>query len=163
MMRPNTFRRDLTGYYSVYTRNSMTDPAFAECKECLCLASRRAARTITRSFDKHLRPTGLRATQFSLLVVLTLRGKSTITDLAEALGVERTTASRNLALVEGRGLVRINPGADARSREAEITAKGKAAISKALPAWQAAQKAVLSAVGEAGAAALRKLSGRKAG
>lgn len=138
----------------------MTDPAFAECVDCLCLASRRAARTITRSFERHLRPSGLRATQFSMLVMLSLRGRSTISDLAEALGVERTTLTRNLALVEARGLVRINPGEDARSREVEITAKGKAAISKALPAWQAAQKATLSAVGEAGAAALRKLSSR---
>jgi len=136
------------------------EPAFAECMDCLCLASRRAARTITRSFDRHLRPFGLRATQFSMLVTLSLRGTSTISDLAEALGLERTTLSRNLALVEERGFVRINPGEDARSREVEITPKGMAVISKTMPAWQAAQKATVSAVGEAGAVALRKLSSR---
>jgi len=45
-------------------------PELYETTQCLCLASRRAARAITRAFDKELRPHGLRATQFSLLAVL---------------------------------------------------------------------------------------------
>lgn len=132
----------------------------AETVDCLCLASRRAARAITRAFDRQLRPHGVRATQFSVLAMLSLGGPKTIGELADALGLERTTLSRNLALIEGRGWVRIRPGEDARARLVEITAKGKAAIAAALPAWRTAQSTTAGAVGEAGAAALRKLGRR---
>jgi len=58
-----------------------TKPDLAECADCLCLASRRARR-ITRTFDRELRPYGLRATQFTVLVMLFLRGDMTIGQLA---------------------------------------------------------------------------------
>lgn len=132
----------------------------AECADCMCLASRRAARVITRAYDKHLRPHGIRATQFSVLTNLALRGTLTIGELADTLGVERTTLTRNLALIEERGWVRIRAGEDARARHVEITPKGRAALSNALPAWRAAQKATKAAIGEAGALALQKLARR---
>lgn len=138
----------------------MTTTDLAECMDCLCLASRRAARTITRAFDREMRASGLRATQFSVLVQLALRGVTAIGDLADALGVERTTLTRNLALIEDNGWVRIRPGEDARARNVEITAKGRAVLADALPAWRAAQKSTVKAIGEAGASALHRLAGR---
>src|SRR5215467_11015973 len=45
-------------------------PGLIECADCLCLASRRAARQITRVYDRELRPYGLRVTQFTVLVIL---------------------------------------------------------------------------------------------
>ena len=75
-------------------------PNLIECADCLCLASRRAARRITRVYDRELRPYGLRVTQFTVLVMLSLRGALTISELAKALGAERTTLTRNLALIE---------------------------------------------------------------
>ena len=39
-------------------------------------------------------------TQFTVLVMLSLRGALTISELAKALGAERTTLTRNLALIE---------------------------------------------------------------
>jgi DNA-binding MarR family transcriptional regulator len=134
-----------------------------ETAGCLCLASRRAARAITRSFDRALRPSGVRATQFSVLAVLLLAGAKTIGELADALGLDRTTLTRNLALIEQRGWVRSRPGKDdARARHVEITAAGQAAIEAALPAWRAAQAATAGAIGDAGANALRRLSRRSA-
>jgi hypothetical protein len=50
------------------------DPALLETTRCLCLAARRASRTITREFDQALRTHGLRATQFTLLAALHLAG-----------------------------------------------------------------------------------------
>jgi DNA-binding MarR family transcriptional regulator len=138
----------------------MTQSDLAECADCLCLASRRAARAITRAYDKELRPHGIRTTQFSVLTNLALRGTLTIGDLADALGVERTTLTRNLALIEERGWVRIRSGDDARARHVEITAKGRAALNQALPAWRAAQRAASAAFGETGTAALLKLARR---
>jgi len=137
----------------------MTDDAdLIACNHCLCLASRRAARTLTRAFDRALRPHGIRATQFSILTVLLLRGKLTIGELAEHLGVERTTLTRNLALIEEAGWVDIRPGEDARSRLVAATRKGRAAVTAALPAWRKAQQAAAAALGHGAVDALHALA-----
>ncbi len=133
----------------------------SECRDCLCLASRRAARSITRSFDHLLRPHGLRVTQFTMLVMLVLRGPLRIGDLAESLGIERTTLSRNLARIETLGWVRIRPGDDGRSRTVSVTAKGRAVLAASVGAWRQAQRSVAAAIGPTGVDALRTLSRSK--
>jgi DNA-binding MarR family transcriptional regulator len=131
----------------------------AECADCLCLVSRRAARRITRTFDRELRPYGLRATQFTILVMLSLSDAMTIGELAEALGAERTTLTRNLALIEGASWVEIRPAeADARSRIVTVTDKGRDVAARAFPAWRKAQELVATAIGSDGVSALRALS-----
>ena len=134
------------------------EPDFSECAECLCLASRRAARTITRAFEKQMRPHGIRAPQFSLLVLLELKGPQSIGELADALGADRTTLTRNLALIEAQSLVKIRPGDDARSRIVAITPKGRGALKGAFPAWRKAQAALSAAIGRQMADSLRQLA-----
>jgi DNA-binding MarR family transcriptional regulator len=133
------------------------------CADCLCLASRRAARTITRAFDRHLRPHGIRVTQFTILAMLELRGPTTISDLAEALGMERTTLTRNLALLEAERWVEIRADKDdARARIAATAPKGRAVVAAALPAWRKAQLAASASIGAAGVEALHALAQRAA-
>jgi DNA-binding MarR family transcriptional regulator len=129
------------------------------CRSCLCLASRRASRAITRAFDRRLRSCGIRSTQFSILVTLMERGPTTIGDLAEALGIERTTLTRNLRVVEDRGWVKISVGdLDGRSRVVMATRKGRTAVATALPSWREAQDAAAAALGRSGFAALHALA-----
>jgi DNA-binding MarR family transcriptional regulator len=127
---------------------------------CLCLAARRAARTITREFDQALRPRGLRATQFTLLSALHLAGSKPIGELAEVLSADRTTLTRNLSVAEKNGWValRADP-ADARSRLASITRKGSRTLAAALPIWDATQQRLLQDIGESAAASLHRLAG----
>ena len=127
--------------------------------QCLCLASRRAARTITRRFDRELRAHGLRATQFSLLALLQLKGEQTVGQLAELLGAERTTVSRNLALVEAAGFVHSRPGKDARARLVAITPAGSATLEAAFATWQRVQASLTRSMGQDAADGLRQLSG----
>ncbi len=134
------------------------EPDLLQCRDCLCLASRRAARALTRAFDRQLRPHGIRTTQFSALTMLLLRGPLTIGELAESLGVERTTLTRNLALLEKKGWVDIRAGDDARSRVVAATKKGRATVNAALPAWRKAQQAAAAAIGRDGVDALRALA-----
>jgi DNA-binding MarR family transcriptional regulator len=134
------------------------DPTLSECQDCLCLASRRAARAITRSFDRLLRPHGIRATQFTILTMLILRGPTTIGDLAEALGIERTTLTRNLALLEAKSWVTVRAGEDARSRIVTVAAKGRAVVAAAVGAWRKAQHSAAAAIGSSGINALRALA-----
>lgn len=136
------------------------DPAILETTQCLCLASRRAARTITREFDQALRAQGLRATQFTLLAALHLAGPQSIGDLAELLSADRTTLTRNLAVAEQQGLVAVRASRnDARSRVASITANGARTLHAALPVWRETQQRLLEEIGEPAAASLRRLAG----
>ena len=140
------------------------EPDVRECLDCLCLASRRASRAITRAFDRELRPHGIRGTQFSILTMLMGYGPTTIGDLAEALGIERTTLTRNLSVVEDRGWVKVGVGdTDGRSRVVTATPKGRRAVSAAMPAWRRAQAAAGVAIGPSGLAALHALSGKALG
>ncbi len=62
---------------------------------CFCLASRQAARKITRLYDSYMLEAGIRVTQFTILSQLMLRGELPIGKLAGILGMERTTLTRN--------------------------------------------------------------------
>jgi DNA-binding MarR family transcriptional regulator len=128
----------------------------ADCAGCLCLASRRAARAITAAFDRRLRPHGVRATQFTILVMLMLKGPTPLRELARLLGMERTTLTRNLDLLETRGLCESHIAEG--SRIATATDAGRAMVRKAFPAWRASQDAVLASMGQGGAEAVRRLS-----
>ena len=110
---------------------------------CACRRLRGAARAVTRLYDDALRPTGLRATQFTLLVAAELRSRSLITELADGLALERTSVTRELALLEERGLVSITAGEDRRARVVSVTKTGKKALVAAYPHWREAQACVL--------------------
>jgi DNA-binding MarR family transcriptional regulator len=120
----------------------MDNNEFRDCAGCVCSNIRRAARAVTRHYQRHMRGTGLRGTQFSILVALINAGPSPIGRLANRLGVERTTLTRNLAPLEKKHWVKISGEADGRVRFVAITAKGRSMAETALPAWRAAQASV---------------------
>ena len=115
---------------------------------CLCFNLRKAARAVTQLYDAALEPAGLRATQFSLLAVLEGRDAVTITDLARAMVMDRTTLTRNLGPIEKQGLVAIAPGDDRRTREVSLTRHGRQALKHATPRWRHAQTSMLDALGD---------------
>src|ERR1700736_6447707 len=103
---------------------------------CLCLHLQRAARAMARHFDELMRPAGLTSGQFSLLMSLNRPEPTTIGAVAELLAMDRTTATANLKPLERRGLIRIRiDRGDRRNRRLILTAKGRAALTAALPAW----------------------------
>src|ERR1700694_3364189 len=112
------------------------------CAQCRCLAARRNARAITRRYDARLRPHGLRATQFSVLAALALAGAKPISELAEGLGLERTTLTRSAALLEENGWIRPGRSEDGRERPLLLTPSGRRKLEAAFPAWKAAQASV---------------------
>lgn len=128
------------------------------CREaaraCLCFNLRKTARVVTQRYDDALRPAGLKTTQFSLLVATRLAGEITMTRLADALGMDRTTLTRNLRPLEEEGLIAVAPGRDRREREVTVTAKGEARLGKALPLWRRAQAETMARLGHERAARL---------
>lgn len=118
---------------------------FTPCRDCACLALRRATRALTQHYERSFRGTGLRGTQFSLLALLAQTGPLPLTKMASMLGLERTTLTRNLRPLESRGLVRAQPiDSDQRVRQIELTPAGRAAAKKSLPAWRRAQSGAAS-------------------
>jgi DNA-binding MarR family transcriptional regulator len=120
-----------------------------EAHRCLSFALRRAMRSVTRRYDAEFRATGLRGTQFTLLVLLDDSGPITTTALASRMALERSTVSRNVALLAAGGMVRIEAGDDARTRLVSITTRGRQAARRALPAWRKAHAAMRVLLGGA--------------
>lgn len=116
--------------------------------KCTSLNLRKAARAVTQMYDEYLRPSGLRSTQFSLLMLVRGAGRIRITELAEEAVMDRTTVKRNLELLERNGMVRIEPGEDARVREVSVTAAAEERLAAALPLWQRAQAHVTRELGQ---------------
>ncbi len=114
---------------------------------CTCSNLRKAARAVTQMYDEFLRPSGLRSTQFSLLMLIRSQGPIRITDLAEQAVMYRTTLKRNVELLEREGLVRVEAGEDARVREVRVTAAAEERLAKALPLWRRAQAHVTGELG----------------
>jgi len=116
-------------------------------KSCACFNMRRAARLVTQRFDRAFRDSNLTANQFSVLMASYSQEDILLTRLAKILGMERTTLSRNLSILERRKMVSIAMGADRRERRIAITKKGITLLERTLPLWQRAQNEVVDLVG----------------
>lgn len=139
--------REITCIYS-YSMSSAQRPArIGQVRHCACFNLRKATRAVTQYYDDLLRPSGLRTTQFSLLALLRLLGTASISELAEATVMDRTTLARNLDVLVGQRLVRIRPGADGRVREVSLTRAARKRLAAALPLWEKAQAQIAERLG----------------
>ncbi len=125
----------------------MTEPS--RPIDCASFNLRKASRLMAQVYDRQLQPSGLTNTQFTLLAVTSSRGPISITALAGLLGMDRTTLTRNLRLVERQGLLQVTAGRDARTRDVRLTGKGTKALKKATPLWQGVQTRVVETLGRA--------------
>jgi DNA-binding MarR family transcriptional regulator len=123
---------------------------------CYCATLRQAARVATVLYESVLAGSGLYATQYTLLQVLGRVSDLTTTELADAIGIDQSTATRNLALVKKRGLIVDTRGTDRRERRWALTPAGERTVRKLNPAWEAAQQAFESRIGRVEAAALKE-------
>jgi len=125
---------------------------------CYCATLRQAARAVTVLYEDMLGDSGLHATQYTALQLLESVPNLTTTELAEALGVDQTTATRTLALIKKAGLATDTVGADRRERRWTLTAQGQSLLRKLKPRWEAAQAAFEKRLGRAEAMALKSAS-----
>ena len=129
----------------------MPTPGRAELAEvaagCACRNLRRTARAVTQHYDDTLRPSGLRITQFTLLVAVALSEPVPITRLADALDLDRTTLARDLKPLTEQGLLEISAGEDKRTRMVRLTVQGREAIARAYPLWRQAQARIVQGSG----------------
>jgi DNA-binding MarR family transcriptional regulator len=118
-------------------------------RECTATRLRQAARAVAALYDEAMASTGVRGTQFSLLVALHLSGEAPVSRLAEILDLDRTTMTRNLGPLERDGLIETVEGGDRRVRLVRLTESGQHTLERGLPRWQEAQAQVKELLGQA--------------
>ncbi len=107
---------------------------------CAVFNLRKASRAVTQLYEDIMKPSGVLPTQFTLLATTRAMGPVSISRMAKALVMDRTTLTRNLKPLEREGLLIVVPVKDdQRSREVSITSKGMKQLEQAIPFWQEAQ------------------------
>jgi DNA-binding MarR family transcriptional regulator len=107
---------------------------------CTCAKLRKLTRAMSRLYDQHMATVGLKITQYSVLA--TAAGQPLpVAELADRLGMERTTLTRNLKPLVDAGWIALLSGADTRQRIVTMTEQGHEKLKEAIPAWRAAQDA----------------------
>ncbi len=139
-------------FRGIYTR--MSEQAL---DTCICIDVRTAARRLTDMYDRALSPSGISVSQFSQLYNIQRLGNPTQKALSDATGLDRSTLGRNLRVLEKQGLVSIQPGEDARTKNITITKAGKAAFGKAAPLWVEVQQDLTNTIGRDGRHQLTQL------
>jgi DNA-binding MarR family transcriptional regulator len=114
---------------------------------CASFNFRRTARAVTRMYDMALQESGIRSTQFAILVAIAKNQPVSIGTLGGVLLIDPTTLTRSLRLLQKEGLVAVSKRAAMRQRFLTLTPKGKRALARSLPAWRKAHERFLATVG----------------
>ena len=112
---------------------------------------------MSRHYDGALDGFGINVAQYSLLSNLKRLDQPSISTLAEAMGLDRSTLGRNVRVLEGAGLVTLSEGEDQRNRVICLTQAGEERLKAAFPAWEAAQQRLMDRLGDARRAQLLAL------
>ena len=124
---------------------------------CACTQVRRLARKLSSFYDSLLSPEGLTITQYSLLADIERAGQLSHAVLAEKVGMERTTLTRNLRPLTRAKWVTAGTGKDRRQHLLQLTAAGRRKLVRSLPLWEEAQGQFLSQIGTESLQELRTL------
>jgi DNA-binding MarR family transcriptional regulator len=122
---------------------------------CASFNFRRTSRAVTRLYDAALEESGIRSTQFAILVGIAKNQPVSIGALADVLVMDGTTLTRSLRLLQKEGFVAISNRAAMRQRFLTITDKGEHALARSLPAWRVVHERFVATIGSGYWAALR--------
>lgn len=119
-----------------------------DARTCACFNLRAAARRVAKRYDDALAPSGLLASQLSILNVVLEKPGCGVADLAGFLEMDVSSVTRNLQPLVADGYVTVRKGAaDARRREIRLTAKGSRALKKGSALWNQAQTRLVEELG----------------
>ena len=115
---------------------------------CLSASLRRTERLVTRIYDDYLSEVGITAVQLPMLATIAAAEDPTLRMLTELLELERSTLSRNLALLRRRGLIELGPSSGPKPGLITLTRKGRSALRRGHEQWRKAHTVLLDAVGD---------------
>jgi DNA-binding MarR family transcriptional regulator len=115
---------------------------------CTCANLRRAARVVTKLYNRELLSDGIEITQFTLLMALNYVGEISQGELGELLALDSTSLTRMLKLLKHHGWVQSKQGNDRRIRLFRLTKAGREKFQQCLPHWKHAQEQLRAVLGE---------------
>lgn len=118
-----------------------------ELGPCVCAQVRKVSRKLSSFYDAVLSLEGLTVTQYSLLANIARACQVSHTSLAEKVGMDRTTLTRNLQPLIRAKWVTVGAGEDRRQHLLQLTAAGKRKFVRSSPLWQEAQRQFLAQIG----------------
>jgi DNA-binding MarR family transcriptional regulator len=133
----------IDAYASIISMKTRSLPALP----CLCGTLRRTSRALTQAYEEALRPTGLRATQFTILQFLSLAGEVTQGEMGEMLAIDSTTLTRSLGIMVRHRWIGKKRGKDRREWRLRLLVAGKSKLATAKPYWKNSQEQLLEKLG----------------
>jgi DNA-binding MarR family transcriptional regulator len=117
--------------------------ALQAIETCAGWNSRLAARRVTQFLEKRMMGSGLTIAQFGLMAQIAAASDDTLGTLAERLGFDQSSLSRNLHALQREGLVEIAiVERDQRKRAVWLTENGARRLEAAMPIWRSAHAAL---------------------
>lgn len=127
---------------------------------CYCINVRRMSGAISHIYDFYLKPIGLSGNQYALIVDLGRLGSASTTDIANFVGLNRSTLVRTLRPLVEKGLIVDKSVAGKRNREFELTPSGVETVKRGQALWLAAQALIESELGMEKIEQLKEIVGK---
>src|SRR5690625_665532 len=116
---------------------------------CACANLRKEARQITQAYEKQMQSTGLKVTQYYMLVNIVRHKEISVSELGEMMLLDQTTITRNVNLLKKSGYVNMTIDKnDSRTKSISITSSGLAKLEEATPIWLQLQGKVENGIGK---------------
>lgn len=123
-------------------------------EQCIGNRLRCLSRIVDNEFRIMLKEFDITESQLSILFALSKLGKTEQGKIGETLHLERSTVSRNVKLLENRGVL---SRTDAYRPEIEMTKQGELLLQQILPTWESLMDTLCETLGEDGLKGLEAL------
>jgi DNA-binding MarR family transcriptional regulator len=141
-------RKNIAHRKYVYIHLFDMNPSLTPELPCMCGSLRRTSRALTQSYEKALRPLGLRATQLTILQVLSGAGEVSQGQLGKMLAMDSTTLTRTLEIMFRKGWIAERRGQDRRERWLCLAKGGETKLKRVLPVWENVQSLLRRQLGD---------------
>jgi DNA-binding MarR family transcriptional regulator len=125
--------------------------------ECLIGRMRFINRVMTGLYERALKPFDIKTSQVAILVLLSIRGESSPSDIGRTLQMEKSTISRNIGRMRKKGWLEITAVNDRASQVIKATPKGRDLIGAVHAEWTRAQEVAGKLLGKEGVTAVHVL------
>ncbi len=106
---------------------------------CICINARGLAHRLTQLYDQRMAASGLKVTQYSVIKKVIDQPDSRVSEIAQACGLDRTTLTRNLRVLERDGWIELTESADKREKRIRFARGRRSDFQRARAAWEQLQ------------------------
>lgn len=119
-------------------------------EECFCMRLKRASEELLKLYTKTIAPAGVTPVQYLILLRIHELQSGSLREIADAIGVDRSTLARTIRPLEKNGLVKDNKPVGARNGVLVLTPEGETVFRNAQALWNEAQDIVAARLGKEG-------------